>query len=94
MKKKLLIGATLVLGLTALAGCESTERMKKDMKSEFDGGLHRTVEVVGIDGKTVRKYEGKFDVTADEKRVKFIDEKGKSHLIYRSQTDIIFIDEK
>lgn len=94
MKKKVLIGATLVLGLTALAGCESTERMKKDMKSEFHGGLNRTVEVVGINGEVIRKYEGKFDVTADEKRVKFIDDKGKSHLIYRSQADIIFVDEK
>ncbi|MED3976171.1 DUF5052 domain-containing protein [Priestia megaterium] len=93
MKKKLLIGATLSMVLLSMAGCESSKRFWKGVDSEF-GGLNRTVEVVGINGEVMRKYEGKFDVDADASKVKFVDEKGKSHIIYRSQTDIIIVDEK
>lgn len=94
MKKKL---AALLVGASALAvlsGCgESWERTKKDLSSEYDGGLNRTVEVIGIDGEVIKKYEGKFDVEADESKVKFLKD-GKVVVIYRSQTDIIVVEEK
>lgn len=94
MKKKiaaLIVGVSLV-GL--LSGCgESWERTKKDLTSEYGGGLNRTVEVIGINGEVIKKYEGKFDVEADENKVKFI-HNGKVVILYRSQTDIIVVEEK
>lgn len=84
------------VGLCALvftaAGCESLERAKKDFQSEH-GGLERTVKIVNINGDVVKEYTGKFDVTADENRIKFIKD-GKSYLIYTSKTDTVLIEEK
>lgn len=94
MKRKLsavLIAASLML---VLSGCgQSWERTKKDLKSEYGGGLERSVEVIGIDGEVIKKYEGKFDVSADENKVKFIYD-NKVVILYRSQTDIIVVEEK
>lgn len=94
MKKKivaLLAASSLAL---VLSGCgQSWERTKKDLASEYGGGLERTVDVIGINGEVIKHYEGRFDVAADENRVKFIKD-GKVVILYRSQTDIIVVEEK
>ncbi|UDY80694.1 DUF5052 family protein [Geobacillus phage GR1] len=94
MKKKiaaLLLTISLVIVLT---GCgESWERTKKDLVSEYTGGLERVVEVINIDGEVIKRYEGKFDVQADQHKVKFIQD-GKVVILYRSATDIIVVEEK
>lgn len=95
-KKKYKLGLA-VAGLCALmltaAGCESFERAKKDFKSEHGGGLERTIQIVNINGDVVKEYSGKFDVTANENRIKFIKD-GKSYLIYTSKTDTVIVEEK
>lgn len=91
--KKITLFLALLIGLPlATYGCESSERMKKDLSSEFGGGLERTIKVININGDVVKEYHGKFDVSADDHRIKFIKD-GKVILIYRSTTDIILIEE-
>lgn len=89
--KKLLTVATLALGLSVLAGCESQERFWKGVDSEF-GGLERRVEVI-VEGEVFRTYQGKFDVDANSSRVKFINNDGKLVILYRSQFDMIIVEE-
>jgi uncharacterized lipoprotein len=94
MKKKIAALLLTVSLVTILSGCgETWERTKKDLTSEYGGGLERVVEVINIDGEVIKRYEGKFDVQADEHKVKFIKD-GKVVIIYRSATDIIVVEEK
>jgi hypothetical protein len=89
--KKLLLGVALA-GSLLLAGCESTERFWKGVDSEF-GGLERKVEVV-VDGEVFRTYEGKFDIKASADKIQFINSNGKLVILYRSQYDMIIVEEK
>lgn len=88
--KKLLLGLSLAVVL--LTGCESSERFWKSVDSEM-GGLERKVEVI-IDGEVFRTYEGQFDVEASADKVKFINDDGKLVILYRSQFDMIIVEEK
>lgn len=89
--KSVIASAALVSLLGLGAGCESIDRGIKDIKSE-NGGLQRTVKIMNIEGDVVKEYKGKFDVTVNEHRVKFLKD-GKSILIYRSSTDTVLIEE-
>ena len=92
MKKKIIISLLLSSVMLFTAGCSSSiERLKKDIQSE-NGGLERTVKIVNIEGKVIKEYKGKFDVSANNERIKFIKD-GKVHLIYRSETDMVIIEE-
>ena len=91
MKKKILIPLLLSSVMLFTAGCSSVERLKKDIQSE-NGGLERTVKIVNIEGKVIKEYKGKFDVSANNERIKFVKD-GKVHLIYRSETDMVIIEE-
>ena len=94
MKKKI-VAMVLCAGMAVTAvGCESLDRFKKDMHSEFGGGLHREIIVRNIEGEIIEQYEGKFDVTCNGERIKFIDEQGKLHLIYLSEVNTVTITEK
>ncbi|MDG0860382.1 DUF5052 domain-containing protein [Staphylococcus equorum] len=97
MKKKTTKGIIASLALVSVvgftAGCESFERAKKDFKSEHSGGLERTVQIINNQGDVVKEYNGKFDVTADENRIKFIKD-NKSYLIYTAKTDTVIVEEK
>lgn len=92
MKKKILIPLLLSSVMLFTAGCSSVERLKKDIQSETSGGLERTVKIVNIEGKVIKEYKGKFDVSANNERIKFVKD-GKVHLIYRSETDMVIIEE-
>ena len=84
----------LVLVALALCSCsESCARSCKDMQSDYNGGLDRTVKVYDIDGDLVAEYSGKFDIETDnETYILWDDENGKRHIIYFSTFNII-IDE-
>jgi len=61
MKKIAFILVTLLL----LTGCESWKRMVKDVKSDYGGGLNRTLTVFDYQGDTLQQWTGKFDVQFD-----------------------------
>lgn len=92
MKKKVIIPLLLSSVMLFISGCSSSiERLKKDIQSE-NGGLERTVKIVNIEGKVIKEYKGKFDVSANNERIKFVKD-GKVYLIYRSETDMVIIEE-
>ena len=94
MKKKI-VAMVLCVGMAITAvGCESWDRFTKDLSSGFGGGLHREIIVRNIEGEVFEQYEGKFDVTCNGERIKFIDESGKLHLIYLSEVNTVTITEK
>jgi Domain of unknown function (DUF5052) len=57
--------SVLLIGLLSLTGCESFERLTKNIDSEM-GGLERKVEVYDQQGKLIRTYEGKLDVQVND----------------------------
>ena len=61
MKKifNFIFGAVL---LVAVSSCgESYDRMIKDFKSDYHGGLQRKVTVYDYNGNLIKTWEGKFD---------------------------------
>lgn len=80
--KKVKIAAVLIITALALSGCASWDRLKKSWSSELGNGLEREVVITDQTGKVVYEDSGKFDVEVNDYRVKYIDEKGKLHIIY------------
>lgn len=96
--KRIITRIIVIISMFAvLMLCSCTEgcaRSCKDMDSNFNGGLNRTVRVYDINGNLVAEYEGKFDIETDnETYMLWDDEMGKRHIIYYSTFNII-IDEK
>ena len=84
MKKNvtLLIAGILICSIVCLAtGCASSRRYLKSMSSEITNGLNRTVTVYDYDGKPIKEYSGKFDVSESENEVYF-DINGKRVIIH------------
>lgn len=79
----LLVSVVLLVGVTA--GCESLDRVGKDIGSSVSG-LNRTLYVYDQNGDLVKEYKGKFDIEVNEygNKVKF-DLNGKRVLIYNMQ---------
>jgi len=94
MRKKNKLTVMLVLGmiLMSLTGCASLERAKKDISSDFGGGLNRVATVYDMNGNVIKRYEGKFDVEANEygNKIKF-DINGKRVMIYNAT---VIVEEK
>ena len=84
---------TVVVTIIFLTSTESGKREIKDMKSDWNGGLHRIVTVYDVNGEEIQRYEGKFDVSCNDNRIKFDDENGERHIIYYT-TGTVIIDEK
>lgn len=63
-KRYLFLTLTLVamLGLTTTSCTEAQRREIKSAKSNFTGGLNRTVTVYDYNGKEIKSWTGKFDV--------------------------------
>ena len=93
-KHRIIVMLCLALVSLALCSCsESCARSCKDMQSDYNGGLHRTVKVYDINGELVAEYSGKFDIETDhETYILWDDEMGKRHIIYFSTFNVI-IDE-
>ena len=94
----LLVGiiiSTIIVGadIWYINGTESGKRMKKDLESNTNGGIERTVKVYDINGKLIETYEGNFDIDYYDTHIKFDDEEGKRHIIYFT-TGTIITDEK
>ena len=71
---------------------ESGKRAVKTQKSNFDGGARRKVTVYDVNGNVIQEYDGEFDVTYDNDRILFDDEKGLRHIIYYP-TGTVIVDE-
>ena len=66
---------------TLLSGCtEGFKRWKKDLSSNYQGGLERTVTVYDYNGKLIKEYSGRMDVENTNGVTKF-DLEGKRVMI-------------
>lgn len=87
MKKRVTKVVAIILAgvvvVSTLCGCgtESFQRALKSTKSNFTGGLDRTVTVYDYDGEEIKSWTGKFDVSESENEVYF-DLDGKRIIIH------------
>lgn len=89
MKKMKIVCLILVMiGLFMTTGCSSCDRLKTDLKSEFNGGLDRVINVYTANGDLIATYEGKIDIEAKNSYVKF-DFKGKRYIYYNCFVETI-----
>ena len=74
---------------TPLSGCSSCERMEKDFKSDFGGGLDRIVTVYNADGEVLKTYEGKIDLETTEGGIVKFDLNGQRIMYYNCYVEVI-----
>lgn len=82
MKKKItaiILTVSLALGMT---GCASWNRMVTDVKSDFAGGMHRTIKVYTANGDLLAEYEGKIDIESSNGGYIKFDHDGKRYIYY------------
>jgi hypothetical protein len=93
----LVLGGLFIGGAIFYLNTESGKRAIKDLESEMNNGISRTVSVYDVQGELIKEYSGKFDVETGNSSgapyIKFDDEKGKRHIVYYT-TGTILIDEK
>ena len=73
-----------VIALTAIGmvfNKASVKRWFRDVQSEFNNGVERTITVYDISGNVVKEYDGKFDVEIENQKIKFDDAEGKRHIV-------------
>lgn len=80
--RKSLLTAILAAVCLMASGCASWSRSVKSVKSDFGGGIDRTVTVYDYNGNKIKSWSGKFDVTEDDQEVYFDDENGKRVIIH------------
>lgn len=93
----LIVGGLFIGGAVFYLNTESGKRAIKDMESELNNGIHRTVSVYDVSGELIKEYQGKFDIETGNANgapyIVFDDENGKRHIIYYT-TGTILIDER
>lgn len=85
--KKIIIGLALVAVL--MSGCASIERGLKDMQSDLDGGLKRTLTVYNANGDVLKTYKGMIDLAPTEGGYVKFDFNGKRILYYNCYVEVI-----
>lgn len=85
--KKIIIRITAIIIITImiafmLSGCASWKREIKSFKSDISGGLNRTVTVYDYNGKEIKHWTGKFDISQSESEIFFDDEDGKRVIVH------------
>jgi len=86
-----------IIGITMLfnTGCSSCERMKKNISSDFNNGLNRSVYVYDMTGNLIKTYKGKIDIedTEAENKIKFdiSDNQNQRIIIYNA---IVIVEEE
>ena len=97
-----IIGGIVALAVTVggsifYLNTETGKRAIKDLQSEMNSGIERTVQVYDVSGELIKEYSGKFDVETGNSNgttyIVFDDENGKRHIVYYT-TGTILIDEK
>ena len=85
----LIVGLFIGFIIYSLFYTESGKRALKSTKSNWLGGINRTVSVYSQDGKLIKEYHGKFDVEYSDERILFDDENGLRHIIYFKSGQVI-----
>lgn len=89
----LLISIFILLGMNwYYTNTASGSRALKSQQSNLSNGIQREVKIYDINGKLIKEYNGKFDITYNNDRILFDDENGKRHIVYYP-TGTVIIDE-
>ena len=99
VKKKIWI--ILIVMLIFLASCSALvfksagfQRFKKNVKSEYSGGIKREIIIYNAEGKEIFKKEGKFDFTYDDKCIEYIDtQTNLKHNVFAGDNSTVIINE-
>lgn len=86
------VAMVLMIGLGIVACCmksASFNRMVKDVKSDYSGGLDRTVTVYTADGEVLKTYEGKIDLESTEGGIVKFDLNGQRIMYYNCYVEVI-----
>ena len=84
MKKKinLIIVAMIFCFTLLLGGCASCQRQLTDLKSDFNNGLDRVINVYTANGELIAQYKGKIDLEMNEGGYIKFDFEGKRYIYY------------
>lgn len=82
MKKKIVAFGMVVMLAFGMTGCASWNRVVTDMKSDFAGGLQRTIKVYTAEGDLMAEYEGKIDIESNDGGYIKFDYNGKRYIYY------------
>ena len=80
--KKIICVILVIVTLLSLTGCASWQRFKTDVKSDFSGGMQRTIKVFTANGDLLAEYEGKIDLSANNGGYVKFDFDGKRYIYY------------
>lgn len=62
MKKFIIVLFVAIFGILATSCTETQKRGLKSIKSNWNGGLYRTVTLMDYEGDTLKQWSGKFDI--------------------------------
>ena len=89
-KAKKIVAVIFVIIMTVcMCSCASWERAKQDLKSDFGGGLYRTIKVYTATGDLLAEYEGKIDIEQSEGGYVKFDFNGKRYIYYNCFVETI-----
>ena len=73
--KKIFLALTLIamVGLTMTSCTESQQREIKSIKSNWTGGLNRTVTVYDYNGQEIKSWSGHFDAKETDRNSVYFD---------------------
>lgn len=81
--------ALVIIGLIVLLRTESCQREIVDLKSDFGGGLERTINVYTANGDLLATYSGKIDIDEAEGGYLKFDFDGKRYIYYNCFVETI-----
>lgn len=85
--------ALIVTIFVGINGTENGKRWKKDLNSEFNGGLQRTITCYNQYGDVLRVYEGKMDIQTNEgNKIVFVMDNQK-YMVYKGDFDTVIVEE-
>lgn len=74
MKKTFLaLALVAIASLTMISCSESQQRELKTIKSDWTGGLNRTVTVYDYNGQKIKSWSGQFDVKETDRNSVYFD---------------------
>lgn len=89
----LIITAICIVGGIVYLRSASFQREIKDLKSDYCGGISRTIIITAEDGREIYNYTGTVDleIDADTRKIKFEDENNKRQIIIYGVQDTVTI---
>lgn len=89
VKKLIVVALVLVIMVVPMTRCASLRRIGKDIKSDFSGGLERTLTVYNANGDVLKTYKGKIDLESTEGGIVKFDLNGQRIMYYNCYVEVI-----